>query len=88
MRNFETLRKIYPESVTDQEIAEILLDDSEDPEDKFLTLFKSAIDPTTQTVSLPIAQALAAALPGYELPEDFEKVLAQQTPVSATVQPE
>ena len=88
MRNFETLRKIYPESVTDQEIAEILLDDSEDPEDKFLTLFKAAIDPTTQTVSLPIAQALAAAIPGYELPEDFEKVLAQQTPVSATVPPE
>ena len=85
MRNFDTLRKIYPESVTDQEIAEILLDDSENPEDKFLTLFKAAIDPTTQTVSLPIAQALAAAIPGYELPDDFEKVLAQQTPVSATV---
>ena len=85
MKNFETLREIYPESVTDQEIAELLLDDSQDPEDKFLTLFKSAIDPTTQTVSLPIAKALAAAIPGYELPEDFEKALAQQTPVSATV---
>jgi len=82
--NFEALREIYPESVSDSEIASMLLTDSDDAQSNFLTLFSAAskggLTPDLNTIKL------LSAITGYELPEGAEEALVSLTPESATVE--
>ena len=82
--NFEALREIYPDSVSDSEIASMLLTDSDDAQSNFLTLFSAAtkggLTPDLDTIKL------LSAITGYELPEGAEEALVALTPESATVE--
>jgi hypothetical protein len=82
--NFEALREIYPDSVSDSEIASMLLTDSDDAQSNFLTLFSAAskggLTPDPNTIKL------FSAITGYDLPEGAEEALVSLTPESATVE--
>ena len=82
--NFEALREIYPDSVSDSEIASMLLTDSDDAQSNFLTLFSAAskggLTPDPNTIKL------FSAITGYDLPEGAEEALVALTPESATVE--
>jgi len=82
--NFEALREIYPDSVSDSEIASMLLTDSDDAQSNFLTLFSAAtkggLTPDLDTIKL------LSAITGYELPEGAEEALVEITPESATLE--
>ena len=84
MRNFEALREIYPDDVSDEEIAKLALGDSDDPQQTFLTLFGKRLEGTIPPTPSEIAGL--AALAGYDLSkEELEQIMAMQAKPEATV---
>ena len=84
MRNFEALREIYPDDVSDEEVAKLALGDSDDPRETFLTLFGKRLE--GMTAPTPSEIAGLAALAGYDLSkEELEQIVAMQAKPEATV---
>jgi len=84
MRNFEALREIYPDDVTDEEVAQLALGDSDDPQQTFLTLFGKRLEGTIPPTPSEIAGL--AALSGYDLSEEeLKQITAMQAKPEATL---
>ena len=84
MRNFEALREIYPDDVSDEEVAKLALGDSDDPRETFLTLFGKRLE--GMTAPAPSEIAGLAALAGYDLSkEELEQIVAMQAKPEATL---
>ena len=84
MRNFEALREIYPDDVSDEEVAKLALGDSDDPQQTFLTLFGKRLEGTIPPTPSEIAGL--AALAGYDLSkEELEQIMAMQAKPEATL---
>lgn len=83
MKNFEALREIYPDDVTDEEVAKLALGDSDDPRKTFLSLFQTKVGTMIPPTEADIRNF--AAISGFELSDDQIKKLATSTPPSDTV---
>jgi len=84
MRNFEALREIYPDDVSDEEIAKLALGDSDDPRETFLTLFGKRLE--GMTAPTPAEIEGLAVLAGYDLSEEeLEQIVAMQAKPEATL---
>lgn len=83
MRNFEALREIYPDDVTDEEVAQLALGDSDDPRKTFLSLFETKVGTMIPPTETDIRNF--AAISGFELSDDQIKQLASSAEPVATV---
>jgi hypothetical protein len=83
MRNFEALRKIYPDDVTDEEVAQLALGDSDDPRKTFLSLFETKVGTMIPPNETDIKNF--AAISGFELSDDQIKQLASSAEPVATL---
>jgi hypothetical protein len=83
MRNFEALRKIYPDDVTDEEVANLALGDSDDPRKTFLSLFETKVATAIPPTATDIKNF--AAISGFELSDDQIKQLASSAEPVATL---
>jgi len=83
MRNFEALREIYPDDVTDEEVAQLALGDSDDPRKTFLSLFETKVATAIPPTATDIKNF--AAISGFELSDDQIKQLASSAEPVATL---
>ena len=83
MRNFEALREIYPDDVTDEEVAQLALGDSDDPRKTFLSLFETKVGTAIPPTETDIKNF--AAISGFELSDDQIKQLASSAEPVATL---
>ena len=83
MKNFEALREIYPDDVSDEEVAKLALGDSDDPRKTFLSLFEAKVGSMIPPTEADIKNF--AALSGFELSDAQIKQLVSSVKPSATV---
>ena len=83
MRNFEALREIYPDDVSDEEVAKLALGDSDDPRKTFLSLFEAKVGSMIPPTEADIKNF--AALSGFELSDAQIKQLVSSVKPSDTV---
>ena len=83
MKNFEALREIYPDDVSDEEVAKLALGDSDDPRKTFLSLFEAKVGSMIPPTEADIKNF--AALSGFELSDAQIKQLVSSVKPSDTV---